>query len=246
MFEVRTTKPKNNKYYITIKSGGWNNAIKGYPVDKEADVLANCVGYANGRFAEIQNKGIIKYQLTCNAEDFIYLAKSKYGLTVSSKPVLGGIMVWQGKGAYLGHVAIVEKIISDNEIYTSESSYGTTYFFNATRNNTKGNWSMNANFKYIGCIVNPEVKPDPPTPPVPPKPKEIKVGDSVIVNGYGFATSFGEGARTRTFKNQKMKVIAIVKGRKYAYALNQYNKGKPKEWFNVTAWFKESDIKLCD
>ena len=83
-----------------------------------------------------------------------------------------------------------------------------------------------------------------PTPPVPPTPKEIKTGDTVIVNGKGYATSYGEGNCTRVYKNQKMKVLAISKGRPYPYALNQYNQGKPGEWYNVTGWFKESDIKL--
>lgn len=82
-----------------------------------------------------------------------------------------------------------------------------------------------------------------PSPTPTPTPSEIVAGDSVIVNGYGYATSYGEGSRTKTFTNQKMKVIAIAKGRKYPYALNQYNKGKPNEWAYVTAWFKESDVK---
>ena len=86
--------------------------------------------------------------------------------------------------------------------------------------------------------------PDKPNPPVPPTPKEIKAGDTVIVNGRGYATSYGEGNCTRVYKNQKMKVLAISKNRPYPYALNQYNEGNPGEWYNVTGWFKESDIKL--
>ena len=40
-----------------------------------------------------------------------------------------------------------------------------------------------------------------------------------------------------------MRVIVIVKGRKFPYALNQYDKGKPKEWSAVTAWFSAKDVK---
>ena len=118
----RIVQPKNNKYYIRTVSGGLNGAVQGYPVVAGANVLCNCVGYANGRFNEIINdpnlKGIylpFKYQLVCNAENFIESAK-KQGLKISNKPVVGGIMVWQ-KGATLGggdgagHVAIVEEII---------------------------------------------------------------------------------------------------------------------------------------
>ena len=88
-------------------------------------------------------------------------------------------------------------------------------------------------------------KPKPDSTPTPtPIKKEIKLGDTVIVNGRGYATSYGEGSYTRVYKNQKMKVIAISKGRPYPYALNQYNKGNPGEWYNVTAWFKENDLKI--
>lgn len=161
MFTMRTTKPSNNKYYQTIGSGGWNDAITGYPTDKNANVLSNCVGYANGRFAEIQGKAFVKYQLTCNAENFIERAQ-RMGLKISSKPTLGGIMVWQkgglGSSDGVGHVAIVEKIIDSNTIYTSESSYGGTAFFNSTRTNSNGRWGANSAYKFRGCIVNPAVE----------------------------------------------------------------------------------------
>lgn len=159
---IRTTKPSNNKYFIRQVSGGYNGAIKGYPTDKNADVLANCVGYANGRFNEIGGYGKCKYQLVCNAENFIERAKA-LGLTISSTPTLGGIMVWR-KGATLsgkdgaGHVAIVEKIINKSTIYTSESGYGGTAFFNATRSNANGRWGMGAGYTFRGCIVNPAVE----------------------------------------------------------------------------------------
>ena len=54
-FTMRTSKPSNNKNFITTGSGGWNTCIKGYPNDPNANVLANCVGYASGRFNEIIN-----------------------------------------------------------------------------------------------------------------------------------------------------------------------------------------------
>lgn len=165
MLTMRTTKPANNKYYIMIPSGGWNNAIQGYPTDKTADVLCNCVGFSNGRFAEIQGKNKCTYQLVCNAENFIESAK-KQGLSVSSIPVLGGIMVWQG-GSTLsgndgaGHVAVVEKILELDakgnpcKIYTSESSWGGPAFFNSTRTNDNGRWGMTSGFTFRGCIINP-------------------------------------------------------------------------------------------
>lgn len=159
--KMRTTQPKNNKYYIRKANGGYNGAVKGSPTIKGADVLCNCVGYANGRFGEIQDLGYIKYQLVCNAENFIEKAKS-YGLKISPVPVLGGIMVWQ-KGKSLsgndgaGHVAVVEKVISANQIITSESGWASWAFKTVNRNNSNGRWGQSSAYKFRGCIVNPAI-----------------------------------------------------------------------------------------
>lgn len=161
--EIRTTCPNGSKYYITTGQGGWNMAIQGKPTKAGANVLANCVGYANGRFAEIIGKDKIEYQFICNAEGFINKAKN-YGLKISTVPTLGGIMVWEGKGSLAGHVAIVERIDSNNQIFTSESAYNGSAFYNKTRYNCNGNWDMGSNYSFIGCIINPSNPEPAPTP----------------------------------------------------------------------------------
>lgn len=159
---TRKTQPKNNKYYIRQVSGGWNGAVAGSPTVSGADVLCNCVGYANGRFNEIGGYGYCKYQLVCNAENFIESAK-RQGLSISSKPVVGGIMVWQ-KGSTLngydgaGHVAVVEEIYSDGSILTSESGWASWAFKTVRRDNSNGRWGQNSYYKFRGCIINPAVK----------------------------------------------------------------------------------------
>ncbi len=159
---IRTTKPgAGNKFYITKSKGGYSSCIQGSPTDSQCNVLANCVGYACGRFNEII--GSMKYpSLNCNAENFIERARNTYGLEISPVPTLGGIMVWQ-KGATLsgndgaGHVAVVEKIIDSNTIYTSESGYGSSAFWNSTRRNSKGRWGLGSGYTFRGCIVNPAI-----------------------------------------------------------------------------------------
>lgn len=161
---IRTSKPNiGNKFYITKSKGGYSSCIQGKPTDT-CNVLANCVGYACGRFNEII--GSMKYPgLNCNAENFIERAKS-LGLKISDKPTLGGIMVWQ-KGATLsgndgaGHVAVVERIDNSNQIYTSESGYGSKAFWNTTRTNSNGRWGQGSGYKFRGCIINPSVSPTP-------------------------------------------------------------------------------------
>ena len=184
--KIRTTKPESgNKFYNTVSKGGYSHCIVGYPTDKSCNVLSNCVGYACGRFNEII--GTMKYPyLNCNAENFIERAK-QYGLEISDKPTLGGIMVWQ-KGATLsgndgaGHVAIVEKIIDDNTIYTSESGYGSSAFWNSTRSNTSGRWGIGSGYKFRGCIINPSIKDNIPSEP---KPDILLMVKKTIRGDYG-------------------------------------------------------------
>ena len=68
-----------------------------------------------------------------------------------------------------------------------------------------------------------------------PAPATIKVGDTVIVNGCGTATSKGTGPKTKSYKNQKMKVIKIENKH---YGCNQYNKKGA-----ITAWWTASQVK---
>ena len=64
MSYIRTTKPtKNDKYYIRKASGGYSSCIQGKPTDADCNVLANCVGFANGFFNEYVGLGYEKYHL---------------------------------------------------------------------------------------------------------------------------------------------------------------------------------------
>ena len=176
--KIRTECPRNNKYYIRTVTGGFNGAVAGDPTQPYANVLDNCVGYANGRFNESINdpdlKGVVKafkYQLVCNAENFIESAK-RQGLKISSTPIEGGIMVWQkggtlssGDGA--GHVAFVERVYDDGSIMTSESGWSSWAFKTVRRDNSNGRWGQNRLYKFRGCIINPSIE----NPKVVPAPK---------------------------------------------------------------------------
>lgn len=191
----RTKQPKNNKYYIRTVSGGYNGAVEGSPTIKGANVLCNCVGFCNGRFNEsILDKNLegiesrFKYQLVCNAENFIESAK-RQGLKISKTPTLGGIMVWQ-RGRTLsgsdgaGHVAFVEQINEDGSIITSESGWGSFAFKRIKRTNKNGNWSQSDAYKFRGCIVNPSIKSK--TTPSSKKSKSVdEIAKEVIAGKWG-------------------------------------------------------------
>lgn len=198
MFKMRTSKPgAGNKCYITRGRGGWSWCIQGSPTDANCDVLANCVGYACGRFNEIYNEikgtsGMKYYALNCNAENFIERARNTYGLEVVSYPVKGGIMVWQGAGSLAGHVAIVEKVYDSNHIYTSESGYGSSAFWNSHRYNSNGRWGLGASYPFLGCIVNPavgKVTTDDTPAPQPGAVGKFKIGDKVVIEGPLYISS---------------------------------------------------------
>ena len=241
MFAIRRTKPEaGNKFYNNGNNCGYSWCINGNPTDKGCNVLANCVGYACGRFNEII--GSMKYKtLCCNAENFIERAKEA-GLEVVNYPVLGGIMVMQ-KGATLsgndgaGHVFIVEDIYSDGSIYTSESGYGGSAFWNSRRYNTNGRWGHGSGYSFRGCIVNPAVgkvtkRDNDPTPAPTPSKGKFKIGDKVVLNGVLYTSSTGD-TKGQTVSNKVTNITRYVAGTKHPY--------------NTTGdlgWMDESSISL--
>jgi hypothetical protein len=205
-FFIRNSKPSGNKNFITTGKGGWNTCIQGYPTDSGANVLANCVGYASGRFNEIINEargttGCTYKYLNCNAENFIERAQSA-GLKTGSTPRVGAIgcamkgsTLNGGDGA--GHVWIVEKVNSSTSTYTSESGYGGSAFWNQTRSNSNDRWGLGSGYTFrayiylpddVQKIVDGKVNPPAPTP-TPGASDKFNIGDKVVINGPLYVNS---------------------------------------------------------
>src|SRR5574344_664381 len=131
----------------------------------------------------------MKYKtLCCNAENFIERAKEA-GLQVGMTPKPGAIMCWM-KGSTLsgsdgaGHVAIVEKVYDNNHVYTSESGYGSSAFWNQHRYNNNGRWGCGSNYSFKGFIYNPAVKDEPAPAPKPSKSVD-ELAQEVIAGLWG-------------------------------------------------------------
>lgn len=196
-FTMRTSKPSNNKNFITTGSGGWNTCIKGYPMDPNANVLANCVGYASGRFNEIINiardtSGCAYKTLNCNAVGFKERAEAA-GLQTGSTPRRGAIGCCGG-GSGAGHVFIVERVDSNSRIYTSESGYGSTAFWNQIRDNSNGRWGMSSSYYFRCFIYLPDdvqklIDGGQPTPPTPGPSGKYNIGDKVVISGPLYVNS---------------------------------------------------------
>lgn len=235
-FTPRTTKPTaGNKYYIRKANGGYSDAIQGSPVDKECNVLSNCVGYAYGRFNEIGGYGACKYLAPVNAENFMqYKGDCKTGTT----PKIGACMVWQ-KGATLkasdgaGHVAIVERVISDTEVVTSESAWGGSAFYTKTRKKGNGDWGE-AGKKFLGFIYNPaECCNDPSS--------DIKIGDVVTFTGNTHYLNPTAATGTACTKG-KAKVTNINSGKHPYHIVGDYHSDKNKSGCTAWGWVDAKDV----
>ena len=226
-FTIRTSLPASgNKFYNNGNAGGWSWCINGSPTHGGLNVLANCVGWACGRFNEIYSaitgyNGMKYKTLCCNAENFIERAKQA-GLQVGMTPKPGAIMVWQ-KGATLsgndgaGHVAIVETVYDNNHVYTSESGYGSSYFWNSHRYNTNGRWGIGSGYTFRGFIYNPAVKDVQPTPAPTPGPSgKFNIGDKVVINGPLYSSS-NSATASGSVSNKTTNITRKVAGAAHPY-----------------------------
>lgn len=225
-FTPRLTRPTaGNKYYITKAKGGYSGAIQGKPTDSQCDVLSNCVGFAYGRFNEIGGYGYCKYLAPVNAENFI---QYKGSCEVGQTPKVGACMVWR-KGATLsnsdgaGHVAIVEKVISNTEVITSESGWGSSKpFWTQTRKKgSNGRWGCGSAYTFLGFIYNPAVA-DEDTKITAPKPvddslktfvKEVQKVIGAAVDGIAGSETLSKTITVSAKTNRKHPVVKILQKR---------------------------------
>lgn len=247
-FTKRLTRPtSSNLEYVRTASGGWSRCVQGSPLDSQCDALANCVGYACGRFNEIYNEitghtGNKYLYLNCNAENFIERVQQMYPeLKISSEPQPGAIVCWQ-KGATLngsdgaGHVAVVEEILERDSngkatsIRTSESAYGGKAFFTAIRNYNNGNWVNWANYTFRGFILNPAVITDSADEPIEYEVDSSKtpaIGDRVLINGSLYKSS-GAESPVGSVSNTQTIVTRFSEG-----AVHPYNTTGDLGWMNA-------------
>ena len=166
-FPICTEMPKANdpyiSYYNTKSHGGQSSCIEGKPMDRTCTVLSNCVGWACGRFNHIYS--IMKGEKTMKYRDFhddagkMYALASKFGLQTGSTPQAGAIMVWASTIGRAGHVAVVEKVISSDELMDSESGFSSFKFkYRSRKRGSDGNWGGNSKYRFLGFVYNPAVQ----------------------------------------------------------------------------------------
>ena len=150
-------------------------------------------------------------------------------------------MCWQkgtidGGGDGAGHVAIVEKVYNNNSVYTSESGYGSTAFWNQNRSNSNGKWGCGNGYSFRGFIYLPsDVQAvvdggSQPTPaPTPGPSSKFNIGDKVTINGPLYVSS-NAVSPSGSVSN---KVTTIT--RKVAGSAHQYNTTGDLGWMDESS-----------
>jgi len=205
---------KNDKWYTQKKSGGISPCILGKPQAWMGSTLANCVGYAWGRFASLENNekclvGCVKgTDWPDDAKDW-YTNSKVQGYTVGTTAKLGAVAVWKRTGT-LGHVAIVEHVNNDGSWDSSESGLNTKPYFFTKHYNAN---SYRSGYTFLGFVYPKyEFVTEMPTPTT------LKVGDYVQITGTGNSRSDGKG-NTSYGKGYKRYVLKIISNAKYPYQI---------------------------
>lgn len=117
-------------------------------------VIPNCVGYATGRFNEYGGQGSCRYLGNTDAMYFMTFVGLQ-GLTAGLDPRVGACMVWDDAAGEGGHVAIVERVIDNDTVETSESgwNYTTTPIVRTKTRYRSNGWGYAGAF--LGFIYNP-------------------------------------------------------------------------------------------
>ncbi|MCM1168194.1 MAG: CHAP domain-containing protein [Lachnospiraceae bacterium] len=249
-FTPRTTAPSaTDKHWISTTKGGLNICI----VISGGSVLPNCVGYAWGRFYEII--GEKPTLASINAEN--WYPNTADGYKRSDTPKVGAIACWRKGQVYngndgCGHVAIVERVEANGDIFTSNSAYGGTRFY--TQTYKKSNGYNSGSLVFQGFILPPvELEVDNTTTAATSTTASgastnttntntasnttLKVGDIVDFTGdthYGSSTAVNGTKCTAG----KAKITIIAKGAKHPYHLVNCGNGS-----SVYGWVNAEDIK---
>lgn len=125
------------------------------PFYKSGYGLPNCTCYAWGRFWEISDfSGDGSNRPTLPLGDAGTWFPNAAGYQTGQTPKLGAVICWSKPGAS-GHVAIVERILDNGDIITSNSAYNSTFFY--TQTIYKVNGYNSGNYVFQGFIYNPFV-----------------------------------------------------------------------------------------
>jgi len=232
-FSPRLTAPSSSdKHWIKSTKGGLNDCIE----ISGGSVLPNCVGYAWGRFYEIIGE---KPRLSKNNAEMWY-GNTADGYKRSQTPALGAVICWskgivgnEADGA--GHVAIVEQILPNGDIVTSNSAYGGSRFYVHIYEKS-ARYSFGA-YKFQGFILPPVQIKNVTSAAASAPVAAFKVGDIVTFTGTTHYTS-STGTRGTACKPGKARITRIANGAEHPIHLVNDGSGS-----TVYGWVNAADVQ---
>lgn len=142
-FVPRLEAPSNdNEYYIVTSAGGLNECIE----INNGSAIPNCVGYSWGRVYEYSQ---IRPNLSRN-EAYTWWNYND-GYQRGGTPVVGAIACYSGGSDGSGHVSVVEEVLDNGDIVTSNSAYGGTRFWTLTQTKSS-NYAFQTGYIFQGFI----------------------------------------------------------------------------------------------
>ena len=196
-----------DKHFITKSFGGCSPCIQGNDAAGlrpfPGSVLPNCVGAATA-VANIKAgyDDDCKYLGNRNAVDFVDFVKLQ-GLDWGMAPKEGACMVW-GHGE--GHVAVVDKVISDTEVETVESgwSYRAQPVLRRIRRKKGDNGRWGYAHDFLMFIYIPKAQPDPGPDPKPDTYYIVVRGDNLTKIARKFGVTVSDLVRWNNIKNPNL------------------------------------------
>lgn len=191
----------HDKHFITKSYGGCSPCIQGNNAAGlrpfTGSVLPNCVGAATAIFNIKAGEPECKYLGNRNAVDFTKWPALQ-GLDWGMKPKEGACMVW---GYKEGHVAVVDKVISDTEVETVESgwSYRAKPVLRRIRRKkgAGGRWGYAHDFL---MFIYPPDKPD----PEPEQTYTVKRGDNLTKIARMYGVTVADLVKWNNIKNPNL------------------------------------------
>lgn len=162
-YTPRTTRPDNSDLrWRAQTAGGYNNFPDvstrwGTLTPYAGSVLANCTGYAQGRWMEIGGTST-PYAFSGNAGDWLNEAKTA-GYETGTEPREGAILVFSG------HVCVVEEVDGDT-IHTSDSAFplgSSGFIFDYVTRTRANGWQRAGGTAgtFLGFVYHPGIQPEP-------------------------------------------------------------------------------------
>lgn len=153
-----STPSHSDKNFISTDFGGRSNCI----VRDRSDgyTLPNCVAFVHGMWLKTITEAVSYEAATkvehdmCwgNAENYWWYTQD--GFERGQTPKLNAIMVWEGRGSYLGHVMTVTQIKSNGDVVGTGSDYSGAKFYTKTYYKSN-NYYIGSNYIFKGFIYCP-------------------------------------------------------------------------------------------